>query len=508
METKRNMRNLGSLVRGAGFSAVVVLVAACGGAKVQVGSGNDANAKGPKSTSGAAVADIAAKGFNDALQAMVAHDKASDWSDATCTQTAKQFLDAADKQKSETKRDFPEAIYNAGLAYQRCDKDAEAKAQFKAALDLDAKFHRARTQLALYEYKDKGDASLEAVMGELNTAIRDAQFQNVEALVNLAMLQMKRNSPTSDQDGANDFDRAKKNLQRALAIDDGYQPAFNQLGLYYLDLAKQRASKGSKAGRGRTATFAKTKKADAQQLELAALVCSQAIRKNPNYAAIHNTAGLIQVELQNINGAVQEFQTATKLDPNFFEAQMNYAAINLSFRGFKTAEDAYRAALKMRPNDYDAHLGLALALRGQINDSNFDKYVADAQAELDNCKKIAPDRPEAYYNEAILTQEFKAKSGGNDAVPALEAAANTFETFMQKAGSNGDYADAVKRSKDRVQDIRDMVKFIKEGQSQAAIEAAQQEKETEQMQQQAADGGAPSDQPAGGDNAADGGAAP
>ena len=34
-----------------------------------------------------------------------------------------------------------------------------------------------------------------------------------------------------------------------------------------------------------------------QQLELAALVCSQAIRKNPNYAAIHNTAGLIQVEL-------------------------------------------------------------------------------------------------------------------------------------------------------------------------------------------------------------------
>ena len=57
------------------------------------------------------------------------------------------------------------------------------------------------------------------------------------------------------------------------------------------------------------------KRADAQQLELAALVCSQAIRKNPNYAPIHNTAGLIQNELGQVNGAVQEFATAAKLDP-------------------------------------------------------------------------------------------------------------------------------------------------------------------------------------------------
>jgi len=98
-------------------------------------------------------------------------------------------------------------------------------------------------------------------------------------------------------------------------------------------------------------------------LDLAALVCSQAIRKNANYAAIHNTAGLIQVEQQDINGAVREFQTAAKLDPTFFEAQMNFAAVNLSFRGFKASEDAYKAALKIRPNDYDAHLGLAQAAK-------------------------------------------------------------------------------------------------------------------------------------------------
>jgi tetratricopeptide (TPR) repeat protein len=454
-------------------SVLLALASGCGGgATVTAKTPADKQAEpgAPKP-----VAEGAKNAYQAALDAMVAHDKANDWSDATCTQIASQFLDAAKTQKSQMSREFPEAIYNAGLAYQRCNKDNEAKAQFQAALDLDAKFHRARVQLALYQLKDKGDAAVEPVIAELRQAVTDAQFQNVEALVNLAMLQMKRRNTSPDQDGANDFDRAKKNLQRALAIDDGYQPAFNQLALYYFEMAKQKAGRG---GKGRkTATFAKTKKADQQQLELAALVCSQAIRKNPSYAAIHNTAGLIQVELQNINSAVQEFQQAAKLDPSFFEAQMNFAAVNLSFRGYQAAENAYKAALKIKPNDYDAHLGLALAIRGQINDSNFDQRVAEAQSELDQCKKLAPDRAETFYNEAILTQEYKAKGGGDKAVPMLEQAASIFDKFIQMAGAAPEFADAAKKSKDRAQDIRDTVKFIKEGQSAAAIEAAKQEKE-------------------------------
>jgi tetratricopeptide (TPR) repeat protein len=452
-------------------SVLFALVGCGGGASVTAKTADNAKVEPgtPKP-----VAEGAKNAYQAALDAMVGHDKANDWSDATCTQIASQFLDAAKTQKSQMSRDFPEAIYNAGLAYQRCNKDTEAKAQFQAALDLDAKFHRSRVQLALYQLKEKGDGAIEPVMAELRQAVTDAQFQNVEALVNLAMLQMKRRATSPDQDGANDFDRAKKNLQRALAIDDGYQPAFNQLALYYLEMAKQKAGRG---GRRKTATFAKTKKADQQQLELAALVCSQAIRKNPSYAAIHNTAGLIQVELQNINSAVQEFQQAAKLDSTFFEAQMNFAAVNLSFRGFAAAEAAYKAALKIKPSDYDAHLGLALAIRGQINDSNFDQRVAEAQAELEQCKKLAPDRAETFYNEAILTQEYKAKGGDKNAIPMLKQAANIFDSFVQKAGGAPEFADAVKRSKDRAQDIRDTVKFIEEGQTAAAIEAARQEKE-------------------------------
>jgi tetratricopeptide (TPR) repeat protein len=220
-------------------------------------------------------------------------------------------------------------------------------------------------------------------------------------------------------------------------------------------------------------------------------VCSQAIRKNPNYAAIHNTAGLVQVEQQDINGAVREFQTAAKIDPNFFEAQMNFAAINLSFRGFKAAEDAFRAAIRMHPNDYDAHLGLALAIRGQINDTNWDKALADAHGELEQCKKLGPDRAETLYNEAILTQEYDAKGGGDKAVPKLEQAATIYDNFVARAQAEPAFADAVKRAKERSQDIRDTVKFIKEGQSEAAIEAAKQEQE--QGQPPADEGAAPAE---------------
>ena len=157
---------------------------------------------------------------------------------------------------------------------------------------------------------------------------------------------------------------------------------------------------------------------------------------------------------------MQEFATAARLDPTFFEAQMNYAAVNLTFRGFAQSQAAYQKALAMRPNDYDAHLGLALALRGLITDVNYDTQVAAVQAELDTCKKLDAARPDAYYNEGILTQEFRARTGDNAAInKALTDAQAIFQTFIDRAGDKPEYAGAVKRSKERIQDCKDIIAF-------------------------------------------------
>ncbi len=463
------MKNIGSVL------ATGLLVAAaglgCGGGNKE-SAGASTGGGGGGSVNGVTThVDVAAqKQFSAALDVLNGHDKANDWNDQTCADTAKQFEAAASAQASGK---FPEATYDAGLAYQRCGDDKDAKAHFQQALQNDPKFHFARAQLALYQFK--ADANVDAAISSLEQAVNDANFQNVPALVDLAMFQMQRDS---DSVGANchaksggkdvdlqDFDCAKLNLQRALAIDDGYMPAFNQLALYYFGSAKKKAGSGKKFGRTIATNAALAKRGDVQQLELAALVCSQAVRKSQSYAPIHNTSGLILNELGQVNTAVKEFSAAAQLDPHFFEAQMNLAAINLSFRGYDKAEAAYRKALEMHPNDYDAHLGLALALRGQIDDSNYDKQVAAVQGELDTCKKLDGARPDAYFNEGILTQEYKAKGSGDTtkAVAVYGQAKQVFQTFMDKAAGKNEYDGAVKKTKERMQDIDDTVTFLQAG---------------------------------------------
>ncbi len=420
-------------------------------------------ASGFKTSAGVAVHKEAAKGFDEALKAFVGHDKAFDWTPDSCKEVAGMFMKASDVQQSATNRGFPSALYNAGLSYQRCELQGDAQKEFQAALDADKSFHRAATQLALYDYQKTQD--LDATIDKLNQIIRDAKFQDTDALVSVAALQMERANDQSDSDGKNDLERAVKNIQRALAIDDTFMPAFNQLAIYYLEQAKAKA--GRKVGRqtGLVVSGQSRKGVDQQMLDLAALVSAQGVAKNPKYAAIYNTAGLIQVEQRNYNGAVKSFKKARELDPSFFEADMNYGAVNLSFRGFKEADAAYREAIKLKPKEYEAHLGLALALRGDIDDSNFDKNVAEAQSELDQCKKLAPDRPETYYNEAILTQEYRAKGSQEQAIPMLKKAADIYRTFVEKAQGNDAFAAAVKRAKERTQDIQDTIKFVEEGEA-------------------------------------------
>lgn len=438
---------------------LMALAVGCGGKGGPDAKSAGKQAKDP-SKADAQVDAGAAQTYQAALSAFTARDQAGDWNAGTCKSVADQFLAAAKEQKSKGTRDFPEAYYNAGLAYQRCGMDEPAKEQFKAAHQLDKDFHRSRAQLALYKYKDSGN--LDATVQELDEIIRDAKFQNVEALVALASLQMVRGGSTGGPGCSDDLSCSQLNLQRALALDDSFMPAFNQLALYYLEQA--RGGSGKENSAELVVASRKKTRVNKQRLDLAALVASQAQKKNPNYAPIHNTTGLILVELENYNGAVKSFARARQLNPKLFEAQMNYAAVNLSFRGFGEAADAYRKALALRPDTYEAHIGLALALRGMITNQNFDKNVAEAQKHLDAAKKLEPNRAEAFFNEAILFEEFRAKRAPdmNAQIAEFEKAQKQYEAFISKAGGKSAYEDAVKVSTERIRDIDDTVKFMKE----------------------------------------------
>jgi tetratricopeptide (TPR) repeat protein len=394
--------------------------------------------------------------FEQALGDMVRLDKAAGWTDDTCARVARGFLDAAREQGDGL---GVNAAFNAGVAFERCHKDSDAEALFKRALTWKADFHPAKVHLILMRHRAVLGRDIDQAVADMRqAAIVDARYKNVEALVALAMLSLERGNDKADADGPNDRARAVRYLQSALAVDDAYLPAMNGLALYYLDEA--RAHTGRKAGKTAVSSAPASLSQGTQAMELAALVCTQAIRKDPNDALIHNTYGLIQVELGNLGKAAEAFGKARALRPGFYEAEMNFAAVNLQFRGFGKAEEAYRVVLRSRPNDYDARIGLSLALRGQIQEQNADAFIEQAQKELETARRIAPERPEAYYNEAILTQEYKARGAGAETQKHLARAKELFAQFIKMAGSTSEYAEAVKLAGERAHEIDEVVKFL------------------------------------------------
>ena len=206
---------------------------------------------------------------------------------------------------------------------------------------------------------------------------------------------------------------------------------------------------------------------------LAELVCAQGLRANSSDPTAYNAIGVILAQRREHAEAVEAFDRARQLAPDFYEAHMNFAAASLHFRGFSQAEGAYRMVLKTRPRDYDARLGLALALRGQIVNSNFDALVKESAEHLATAKDISPDRPEAFYNEAILHREYRAKRYDADA--DLLLAKSLYEQFLAKAGSQDKYSNRVKRAKEQIVEIQMIVSFNEE----AKRERAEAEREAE-----------------------------
>ena len=395
--------------------------------------------------------------FGEALAAFLAHDRAGDWTPAVCRDVAAAF-DVAFEAHG---RRLASAAFNAGRTFERCGDHAQARDRYERAARVEPAMPAAHVKAAVLAYKTGGD--IDRAIASVERVITRHAFWDPASLVELATLQMTRDGGAPSGPCKDDRDCARLNLQRALAIDDTYMPALNQLALLYLKIARHDAQ-GTPHVRRVSSGVTRTS-GHVQQLELAALVCSQAARKDPTYAPIHNTAGLVMVELGQTNAAVESFATATRLDPRLFEAHMNLAALNLSFRGFDHAERAYRRALALRPDDYDAHIGLAVALRGPVTGSEADlaSRIAAVKAVLSSAQKIDRERPEAYFNMGVLEHELGAPVGAPE--PELLAAYGRAEaqlgTFLEKARGHAEYEGASGRARERLADIASARAFVR-----------------------------------------------
>lgn len=392
----------------------------------------------------------AAHAFERALAEFTIAEASAPLSKADCTRLSEAFLEA----DALSGAGLPEARFDAGLSYQRCGLRAEARRAFESVLAISPQHGPARVELALEELERTGRVD-DAILA-LNDVVSRARYQDAPTLVKLAALRLRRNP---EEPSATDVEAAQRDVQRALAVDDAFMPAYNELALMHLRRAQ------SELGKARAPSMALASQVEAgrrtQALDMAALVASQGLAQDPSYAPLHNTAGLVAVELGEFHTAIESFERARTLRPSLLEASHNYAALSLMIRSFERAERAYRDVLARAPDDYEAHLGLSLALRGQAKSPADLELIDAAERSLHEAIRLAPERPEAYFNRAILTSELRAKVTDTEAsLRMLRRAHCELSRFTARARHDGRYAVALKRAEERRRDMSDVLLFL------------------------------------------------
>lgn len=136
------------------------------------------------------------------------------------------------------------------------------------------------------------------------------------------------------------------------------------------------------------------------RMELARLVCENAILQGVDEAVLHNRLGLIALAQDDVINAYQEFQAAVLRDPSYVDAQTNIGAMALSFRDYETAKNAFEVVLEHRPDNLGARLSYGVSLRG------VDQLEA---AETQYCAVLEadPNSLEAVYNLGLLFEEYQ-----------------------------------------------------------------------------------------------------
>lgn len=401
------------------------------------------------------ISEKAKETFKEAVEEFKKHEQAGNWDADSCKRVADMFRDASKEQKNG----LPTAIFNAGLVYERCGNDGEAKSMFKKALQMEPNYSSPRIMLANYAYRE-GNVSLAEKM--YADAIKGAPLalETVEAYVNLAHIQRKRKSGNRKVN----LKEALRNLRRALAIDSQNMEAFTEMAYLHLDMAEQ----------------------DKNKLTFAEVVCVQATKINPQYAPIYNVWGLLKMRQGEIVDALKYFERAFTLDPKMFEAYMNFGSITIGFRGYEDAQRVFSRAVELQPDSYDAVVNLGVAKRG------LEDYEG-AEKEYLRAIEIDRRRPEAYFNMGILYQDYYLDKAGESGFENFKIAMKWYNDFLARARSRADLDRYVKEAEKRIENCKKAIQLIKEA-AQLMKEAQQSEQQQQQEKKEMTEGVAPSEQ--------------
>ncbi len=303
--------------------------------------------------------------------------------------------------------DLAEVHFNIAVLREEQGDRSGAVAAYQRAGEVDPTFARGMANLA-YLMLMEGDVSgATAVLQECIARKETESGCNV----NLALLYVDGHVPPP-AGGGSAADAAIERLRFALGGEARNASAYANIARIY-----------SEEGR----------------LELARLMCENAILQGIDEPELHNRLGLIALEQDDVLTAYQEFRRAAELDPGHRDANENVGAMALAFRDYVTALAALEVVLDQEPDNADVRLSYGAALRGL---ERFD----EAEAQYTRVLESSPGHPGALYNLAVLAQEGRAD---------YAAACRWYRDYLASPSSSGhEKVDDVTR---RFTNLRELV---------------------------------------------------
>jgi Flp pilus assembly protein TadD len=295
------------------------------------------------------------------------NDAAAEWDKGAGARSLPRVISTL-REALELDSSSPETWYNLGLALAEQGDTAGSAEAFRRAESIDRQFMRGKAYEGFVLLSNGDVAGAEALFKECIEKRENEPGCNI----NLAILYARQ----MNAGGRRNNEMAQKavlSLRFALTGEALNAAAYVNLARIYQELGR---------------------------IELARLVCENAIQLGIDVPALHNRLGLIALAQRDVIAAYREFQTAAKADPKYFDANMNIGAMALNFRDFQAARGAFQAALEVKPDDVEARRSLAVSLRGLGDaDAAEREYRALLERDANDIKSL--------YNLGVLQQELR-----------------------------------------------------------------------------------------------------
>lgn len=306
----------------------------------------------------------------------------------------------------------PEAWFNLGVVRYEQGNEAGAVEAWEKSGEVSSSFARGMANLGALELEKGNEAAATAIFE------RCLERASTEPGCNINLAIIYRRAAMAD--GVLSQEEAQRSIDRlrfALGGDAKNAEAYDHLARIYYDLG---------------------------QLDLAQLVCENAILQGMDNAVLHNRLGLIALRQDDVIRAYQEFQEAVSRDDTLIDAWMNIGAMTLSFRDYEASKTAFERVLELRPGWNEAKLSYGVALRGV-------GQMDAAETEYTQVLSEEPNNLAAIFNLGVLFQE-----GQQDYQRALQY----YRQFQERNTDSG--SELAREVAQRITNLEDLIEALEE----------------------------------------------